>query len=67
MSVEGSKVEKGSKEAKYLPPEQGPFFCGGCEYYLDKGASSSPCAKVKGIVERLGCCNLYEKDDEDGD
>jgi len=67
MTIEGSKVSKGSKEANYMAPDQGPFYCGGCEYYLDKGAESSPFIKVKGMVERLGCCNLFSKDDDNGE
>jgi hypothetical protein len=64
VSVEGSKLAKGDPKVAYLPPTKGPFYCGRCEYYQHKGAESSPCIKVKGEVERLGCCNLFEEEED---
>ena len=41
--------------AGYLPPEMGPFRCGGCVYFEEEGH----CALVSGDIKADGCCNLY--------
>lgn len=40
-----------------MPPENGPFHCGGCEYF----SSPNDCKLVEGHIEAEGCCNLYQK------
>lgn len=51
-----AKVDKAT--AVYLPPKDGPFLCGRCEYFIpDHG-----CRKVAGTVEYYGCCNFFEPD-----
>jgi len=45
----------------YLPPEQGPFACDHCEYYI---SGKARCHKVSGYIDPHGCCNLYHKDEK---
>lgn len=45
----------------YFGPDQGPFRCGNCEYFL----APHSCKKVMGHISPDGCCNLFEKADED--
>lgn len=40
----------------YQGPENGPFMCGHCEYFVQPNA----CQKVSGVIDPKGCCNLYE-------
>lgn len=40
----------------YQGPENGPFMCGHCEYFVAPGS----CQKVSGPIDPKGCCNLYE-------
>ena len=41
----------------YLPPEDGPFECENCTYFL----KASSCRIVEGYIDPVGCCNLYTK------
>lgn len=36
---------------------RGPFTCGRCAYFEGPHA----CAKVEGVVDAKGCCNLWDK------
>ena len=55
--------------AGYQPPEEGPFKCLNCEYFI---GSNSTCIRPE-LIEELGhdhvdsegCCNFYEKSDGD--
>lgn len=47
-------------EASYS--EQGPTHCGNCEEMIHRAVyNSSPCKKVRGLVDGRGCCNVWEK------
>jgi hypothetical protein len=48
------------QEAGYLPPEQGPFSCQNCEYFV---ADNQPCQKVAEPIMADGICKLFEKSD----
>lgn len=48
-------------EAGYLPPEQAPFECQNCEYFV---ADGQPCQKVAEPVMSGGICKLFEKGQE---
>jgi hypothetical protein len=39
----------------YQGPENGPFMCGHCEYFVQPQS----CSKVSGVIDPKGCCNLY--------
>ncbi len=43
-------------EAGYQPPDQGPFECNNCMYFVSEG---QPCQKVADAVQGEGCCNEY--------
>ena len=65
--VKESELRSSGKQAqddpsvKYFGPEQGPFKCSRCEYFIVGGA----CQKVEGVIDPDGCCNLFEKADLD--
>ena len=44
-------------EANYDGPDQGPFRCDNCEYFISPGS----CQKVQGSIDPAGCCNYFEK------
>lgn len=48
----------------YIEGPEVPTYCGRCEYYGDPHKSFSPCAKVEGVVQFGGCCNLYQAKEE---
>ena len=64
--VKESELRSSGKKAqddltvKYMGPEDGPFKCSRCEYYIVGGA----CEKVEGTIDPDGCCNLYEEAEE---
>jgi len=51
------KVAQDDPKANYFGPDQGPFKCSHCEYFIVGGA----CKKVEGYIDPDGCCNLFEK------
>lgn len=51
---EGGAVS--AQEAGYLPPDQGPFECSNCSYFVAEG---QPCQKVAEPVQAEGHCNLF--------
>lgn len=51
------KLQQRDPRVSYMGEEQGPFQCGHCVFFLEP----SGCDKVAGVIERYGCCNLYEK------
>lgn len=59
MEATGERVDQ--LTAGYLPPEDGPFTCGNCRFFLGEGA----CAIVGGEIHPDGCCNLYTKGQEE--
>ena len=57
------KVAQDDPQANYFSPDQGPFKCSHCEYFIVGGA----CEKVEGQIDPDGCCNLFEKAELDDD
>lgn len=54
--------EKVDQEAVvYMSGRQGPFRCDHCEYF----SAPNRCQIVEGDIDPAGCCNLFEKEDED--
>ena len=49
-------------KVNYMGPEDGPFRCGLCEYFI---GDNKPCEKVSDPIKTKGCCNLFEPHDED--
>lgn len=41
--------------AGYKGPEQGPFMCGNCKYFL----APSSCEFVSGEIDEMGVCNIF--------
>lgn len=54
---DGGLFAQDDPKVKYMGPDQGPFTCSRCEYYIVGGA----CKKVSGTISPDGCCNLFEK------
>lgn len=50
-------IPQDDPRANYFGPDQGPFKCSHCEYFIVGGA----CKKVEGTIDPDGCCNLFEK------
>lgn len=50
-------MKESQEEANYDGPDQGPFMCQNCKFFLPEGA----CQKVEGAIDPEGCCNLFEK------
>ena len=50
------KVPADDKSADYMGPDQGPFECQNCAYFI---ADGQPCQKVSDPIEAEGCCDLY--------
>lgn len=46
-----------AEEAGYLTPDQGPFECQNCLYFVSDG---QPCQKVAEPVQSQGVCTLYQ-------
>lgn len=46
-----------AQEAGYLTPDQGPFTCSNCIYFV---AENEPCQKVAEPVQAEGCCDLFQ-------
>jgi hypothetical protein len=44
----------------YMGPEMGPFECEHCHHFEDPGS----CNIVSGAIDPHGCCNLFEKNDD---
>ena len=47
--------------AGYLGPEDGPFQCARCIHFDGQGS----CNVVAGPIDPEGCCNLFQRGDED--
>lgn len=58
------KLPATDKSVDYMTPDQGPFSCSNCEYFLGDG---QPCQKVSDPVESGGCCDLFERAQEGDD
>lgn len=56
---QGRQVD--AQQAGYMGPENGPFKCSHCEYFV---ADGKPCQKVADPIRAEGCCNLYEPKEE---
>lgn len=53
------RIHKISKEeAGYT--DEGDTHCMNCAHMRNPSEVSSPCAKVEGLVEQLGCCNEHD-------
>jgi hypothetical protein len=50
-----SQVDPGI--AGYMGPEEGPFECQHCKFFVDPGS----CKLVSGPIDPEGCCNLFTK------
>lgn len=61
--IKESELRSSGKRAQddpgvnYFGPDQGPFDCSHCEYFIPGGS----CRKVEGVIDPDGCCNLFEK------
>lgn len=51
------KGKETKDQAGYQGPDQGPFKCAHCEYFI----APSACSKVSGPIAPEGCCNNYQK------
>jgi hypothetical protein len=61
-TIDNEKIDPRDPRANYFPPEEGPFMCAHCEYFIPEQAHEhARCQKVAGHIEPKGCCNLYEK------
>lgn len=58
LGGKGAKLPADNPKVNYMDPDQAPFKCGNCKYFIE---SKKPCAKVSDPVESNGCCNLFEK------
>lgn len=54
------KLQKSDPKVTYMGPDQGPFMCRRCEYFQPP----SSCEKVSGTIYPMGCCNLFQKDED---
>lgn len=59
--IGGTGVKLTQDQAGYIGPEIS-IRCGTCHSYRDKFEPTSPCQLVGGIVDSLGCCNLWNTD-----
>lgn len=49
-------VSADDPSADYQGPDQGPFECSNCQFFV---ADGQPCQKVSDPVQSQGCCNLF--------
>lgn len=56
------------RDAGYLGPEAGPFYCGRCRFFLPQGSVgvefADHCEKVTGVIDYDACCNLFKPESE---
>lgn len=52
-SGDGQKVPQAN--AGYQGPEQGPFECGACKFFVEPGS----CMLVAGAIDEHACCNNF--------
>lgn len=63
----GEPMPADDPSVSYMGPDQGPFQCANCMYFIGDG---QPCQKVSDPVESEGCCNQFQSaqgDDEGAD
>lgn len=56
LRTEGKRAQD-DPGVNYFGPDQGPFKCSLCEYFI----ANHGCKKVEGYIDPDGCCNLFEK------